>query len=78
MENIARQPGYNLHFALSNEASNALDVTYSLTDPIYNIRLVKGESEARSVAFLQEIGNTQPLVFDGFDEITVFEIQNIN
>lgn len=76
MENIARQPGYNLHFTLSNENSNAIDVTYSLDDPIYNIRLAKGDSAAGSVAFLQEIGNTQPLVFDGFDEITVFEIQN--
>ncbi len=75
-ENIARQPGYSLRFALQNEDGNADDVTCSLADPIYNMRLSKGESASGSVAFLQEIGNTQPLVFDGFDEITEFEIQN--
>lgn len=74
-ENIARQPGYSLHFALPNETSNAIDVTYALSDPIYNIQLAKGESASGSVAFLQEIGNTQPLYFEGFGEITTFRIQ---
>ena len=74
-ENIARQPGYSLHFALPNETSNAIDVTYSLADPIYSIQLSKGEIASGSVAFLQEIGNTQPLYFDGFDQITTFHIQ---
>ena len=74
-ENIARQPGYSLHFALPNETGNAIDVTCALSDPIYNIQLAKGESASGSVAFLQEIGNTQPLYFEGFGEITTFRIQ---
>lgn len=74
-ENIARQSGYNLHFALPNASSNAIDFTYSLSDPIYNLQLSKGEIASGSVAFLQEIGNTQPLYFEGFDEITTFKIQ---
>lgn len=74
-ENIARQPGYSLHFALPNASSNAIDFTYSLGDPIYNLQLSKGEIASGSVAFLQETGNTQPLYFEGFDEITTFKIQ---
>lgn len=74
-ENIARQPGYSLHFALPNASSNSINFTYSLADPIYSLQLSKGETASGSVAFLQEIGNTHPLHFEGFIKNTTFSIQ---
>ena len=73
-ENRASLQSAGLYFALSNGKSNANDVTSCLDNSIYDISLTKGQSAQGAVAFLQEKGNTEPLVFVGFEQIVRFEI----
>ena len=74
MENRASLEQAGLYFALSNGQSNAYDVTSYLSNSIYDILLTKGQSVQGAVAFLQEKGNTEPLVFVGFEEMVRFDI----
>ena len=74
MENRASLAAAGLYFALSNSHSNAQDMTSYLDNSIYDIVLAKGESAQGAVAFLQEKGNTEPLVFVGFEQIVRFYI----
>lgn len=74
MENRASLAAAGLYFALSNSHSNAQDVTSYLDNIIYDIVLTKGESAQGAVAFLQEKGNAEPLVFVGFEQIVRFYI----
>ena len=74
MENRASLEQAGLYFALSNGQSNAYDVTSYLSNSIYDITLTKGQSAQGAVAFLQEKGNTEPLVFVGFEETVRFDI----
>ena len=74
MENRASLEQARLYFALSNGQSNAYDVTSYLSNSIYDISLTKGQSAQGTVAFLQEKGNTEPLVFVGFEQIVKFNI----
>ena len=74
MENRASLEQAGLYFALSNGQSNANDVTSYLSNSIYDISLVKGQSGQGAVAFLQEKGNTEPLVFVGFEQTVRFNI----
>lgn len=74
MENRASLEQAGLYFALSNGRSNASDVTSYLSNSIYDISLTKGQSAQGAVAFLQEKGNTEPLVFVGFEKSVEFDI----
>ena len=74
MENRASLEQAGLYFALSNGQSNANDVTSYLSNSIYDISLTKGQSAQGAVAFLQEKGNTEPLVFVGFEQTVRFDI----
>ena len=73
-ENRASLEQAGLYFALSNGQSNANDMTSYLGNSIYDISLTKGQNAQGAVAFLQEKGNTEPLVFTGFEQITRFYI----
>ena len=74
MENRASLEQAGLYFTLSNGQSNANDVTSYLNNSIYDITLTKGQSAQGAVAFLQEKGNTEPLVFVGFEQTVRFDI----
>ena len=74
MENRASLEQAGLYFALSNGQSNAYDVTSYLSNSIYDILLTKGQSAQGAVAFLQTKGNTEPLVFVGFEQTVRFDI----
>lgn len=69
-----------VHFNISNENSNTEDVTYNLENPIWGPEpfegrsLRKGKSVTGDVAFLQEIGNKQPLYFEGYNQVISFQI----
>ena len=76
MENRASLEQAGLYFALSNGQSNAYDVTSYLSNSIYDISLTKGQSAQGAAAFLQEKGNTEPLVFVGFEQIVKFNISD--
>ena len=76
MENRASLEQAGLYFALSNGQSNAYDVTSYLSNSIYDISLTKSQSAQGAVAFLQEKGNTEPLVFVGFEQIVKFNISD--
>lgn len=73
-ESRASMETARLFFALSNGQSNADDVTASLSNSIYSISLTKGQSAQGAVAFVQEKGNTEPLVFVGFGQTVSFDI----
>lgn len=73
-ENRASLEAAGLYFSLSNSGSNAYDVTSCLTNNIYNVSVLKGQSAQGAVAFLQEKDNTQPLHFIGFGYLTEFII----
>lgn len=75
IENRATTDGMSLYFALSNESSNATDLTSSLENPIYSLALQKGESGTGDVAFLQEKDNTNELYFVFYDKIVTFKVQ---
>ena len=74
MENRASLEQAGLYFALSNGRSNAYDMTSYLSNSIYDISLTKGQSAQGAVAFLQEKGNMEPLVFIGFEKSVEFDI----
>lgn len=81
MENYpASWAAARVHFNIPNEKSNTEDVTYALPnsiwgpDPYAAQYLAKGESITGDVAFLQEIGNTQPLYFEGYNQVISFQI----
>lgn len=76
LENRASLEQAGLYFALSNGQSNAYDVTSYLSNSIYDISLTKGQSAQGAAAFLQEKGNTEPLVFVGFEQIVKFNIND--
>lgn len=69
-----------VHFNIPNDNSNTEDVTYNLLNPIWGPdpfggrSLTKGESVTGDVAFLQDIGNTQPLYFEGYNKVVTFQI----
>lgn len=74
MENRASLADASLYFALSNSHSNAGDVTLYLNSSIYDIVLEKGGNAQGAVAFLQEKGNTEPMVFVGFGQNVRFYV----
>lgn len=69
-----------VHFHIPNDNSNTEDVTNNLLNPIWGPdpfvgrSLTKGESVTGDVAFLQDIGNTQPLYFEGYNKVITFQI----
>jgi len=69
-----------IHFNIPNSASNSVNVTSYLTNPIWGQDpmegrcLAKGESVSGDIAFLVEQGNTQPLYFVGYGEAAQFQI----
>ena len=74
MENSASLEQAGLYFVLSNDQSNANDITSYLSNSIYDITFTKGQSAQGAVAFLQTKGNTEPLVFIGFEQTVRFDI----
>lgn len=82
MENYpASWEAARVHFGISNENSNTEDVTQELANSIWGSNpfserpLRKGESISGDVAFLQDVGNTQPLCFEGYGQVVKFQIQ---
>lgn len=73
-ENRGSLMSAGLYFALSNGDSNAEDVTYYLSDRIYNLVIVKGGSATGSIAFLRDKGSVEPLYFVGFNNTVDFDI----
>ncbi len=63
-----------VHFNIPNENSNTEDVTAYLANPIWGHTLGKGECVTGEIAFLQDIGNTQPLYFEGYNQVVTFQI----
>ncbi len=67
-------------FNIPNKASNSIDVSSYLTnpiwgqDPIVGRAVAKGESISGDIAFLVEQGNTQPLYFWGYNQSVQFQI----
>lgn len=72
-----------IHFDIPNEKSNSVDVTHDLPnsiwgpDPFTGYSLKKGESISGEIAFVQDIGNTQPLYFEGYSQVITFQIHSI-
>lgn len=77
-ENRATLDDAKLYFSLSNAESNAIDVTDSLEDPIYDVTLPRGGYDRGKVAFLQEKDNENPLYFVGFGQQSSFLINWIS
>ena len=69
-----------VHFNIPNENSNTEDVTRQLPNCIWGPdeykgrTLSKGESITGDVAFLQDVGNTEPLYFVGYNQVIEFQI----
>lgn len=69
-----------IHFNIPNKASNSVNVTSYLTNPIWGQDpdwgriLAKGESVCGDIAFLVEEGNSQPLYFEGYNQVVQFQI----
>ena len=67
-------------FNIPNENSNTEDVTRQLPNCIWGPdeykgrTLSKGESITGDVAFLQDVGNTEPLYFVGYNQVIEFQI----
>jgi len=74
-----------VHFNIPGDSGNNEDVTSLLQNPIWGRAqdangfpgrdLAKGAEVSGEVAFLQDIGNTQPLIFEGYGQVLKFEIQ---
>lgn len=64
-----------IHFHIPNEGYNTENMTSYLANPIWGHLLSKGESASGEIAFLQDIGNTQPLYFVGYNQVAQFKIQ---
>ena len=62
-----------VHFVLPDDDSNTTDVTPYLSTPIWNQTIPKGGAITGQVAFLQQIGNTQPLHFEGYGQVISLE-----
>lgn len=69
-----------VHFNIPNDNSNTEDMTYNLLNPMWGPDpfggrpLTKGESVTGDVAFLQDIGNTQPLYFEGYNKVPAISV----
>ena len=69
-----------VYFNIPNENSNTEDVTRQLPNCIWGPdeykgrTLSKGESITGDVAFLQDVGNTEPLYFVGYNQVIEFQI----
>ena len=57
-----------------NASANAQDMTAFLENPIWNQTLTKGGSISGDILFLQDVGNTQPLYFEGYGQAVTFAI----
>ncbi len=57
-----------------NASANAQDMTAFLNNPIWNQTLTKGGSISGDILFLQDVGNTQPLYFEGYGQAVTFAI----
>ena len=57
-----------------NASANAQDMTAFLENPIWNQALTKGGSISGDILFLQDVGNTQPLYFEGYGQTVTFAI----
>ena len=57
-----------------NAYSNAENMTSFLENSIWNHTIAKGSSISGEIAFLQDIGNTQPLYFEGYNQTITFQI----
>lgn len=64
-----------IHFHIPVEGYNTENMTSYLANPIWGHLLSKGESASGEIAFLQDIGNTQPLYFVGYNQVAQFKIQ---
>ena len=72
-----------VHFHIPYENSNSFikDVTRQLPNCIWGPdefegrTLSKGESITGDVAFLQNVGNTAPLYFEGYNQVVTFQIR---
>lgn len=74
-----------VHFNIPGDSGNNEDVTSLLRNPIWGHSqdangfpgrdLAKGAEVSGEVAFLQDIGNTQPLIFEGYGQVLKFAIQ---
>ncbi len=76
-ENRASMKEAALYFSLANSSSNAYDMTSYLTNSIYDISILKGQSSQGAVAFLQEKGNKESLYFVGFGTTIEFNINEL-
>lgn len=69
-----------VYFNIPHENSNTEDVTHELPnciwgpDSIGERNLLKGESITGDVAFLQDVGNTEPLYFVGYNQVITFQV----
>ena len=57
-----------------NASTNAQDMTAFLENPIWNQTLTKGGTISGDILFLQDVGNTQPLYFEGYGQAVTFAI----
>ena len=62
-----------VHFVLPDDDSNTTDVTWYLSNPIWNQTIPKGGAITGQVAFLQHTGNAQPLQFEGYGQVVSLE-----
>lgn len=73
-ENIVSLPSANRYFAMSGSYGNAGNLTAALTDSIYNCTIRAGESAEGKAAFLHGVGENEPLVFAGFEQVLRFSL----
>lgn len=74
-----------VHFNVPGDSGNNEDVTSLLQNPIwgstpdsygiYSRELTVGVNFSGEIAFLQDVGNTQPLIFEGYGQVLKFAIQ---
>lgn len=74
-----------VHFNVPGDSGNNEDVTSLLQNPIwgstpdsygiYSRELTVGGNFSGEIAFLQDVGNTQPLIFEGYGQVLKFAIQ---
>lgn len=62
-----------VHFVLPDDDSNTTDVSFCLSNPIWNQTIPKGGAVSGQVAFIQQTGNTQSLLFEGYGQVISLE-----
>lgn len=74
-ENHASLASASLYFAMSDEESNARQVTEMAENPVYDIMVARQETATGQVAFLHKEAGEEYLAFTGYNNVVQFSLK---